>query len=273
MKLSFVSVLLTTSALCFFSCHKKDDEIKTPEVINTELSDGFTDSRKSINGYLYSCLQANQYSSASINYNMIGFATFSDPAKNLMGNFNHYNNINSISSSTNAGNIDVGDVYLATSFQKFSQGNFQLSYQQNLSSQNAFSPNPYWLTEGNGSFKPLNITIPKGYPVLNYNTVSISNISKSTDFTINFGNNISNYDSLIIILQDGMTSSGNKKKILAKGSQSVTFSAQELSYFSASNYGKLSFYAYNYSNITVNSKVNVFELGNQYIINSITIVN
>lgn len=271
MKASTINIIILGS-LFLFSCNKKKETIDEPENINTSLVDGLPENKKLINGYLYSSLQTYQYSSSSSYYYMNSYAIFSDPAKNLISTFNHYYNNKMFVQSIN-GNIDVGNVYInGITLPKSLQSNFEVYYTQGFnSSSNFFNYNATWSTEGNKSFKPINLSIGKGYPLISTNLISIGNsISKSSNYTINFGNNISNYDSLIVILEDG-NFNGKIRKTLPQNATSVTFTPQDMNVLSSSNYGKVGIYAYNYSYIILDSKVNILELSNQFTYNNIYI--
>ena len=135
------------------------------------------------------------------------YAAFSDPARNLLVPYNHYsNNKNFSNNNVGIGNIDVGIISLnGTTVNKNIQSNFEVYYGQNFNNNVSFlNLNANWLSEGNKTFKPLNIIINKGHPIIAVNSFSISTtISKNTNFTVNIGNNVTNYDSLIVILEDG----------------------------------------------------------------------
>lgn len=271
MKLLKINSLSIIALLFLFSCAKKEKPYEQPAVINTELSDGFPENIKAVNGYLYSGVQTYQYSTSSTNLYTFAYAAFSDPARNLLVPYNHYSNTKNFSNNVGSGNIDVGNVSLnATTVNKNTQSNFEVYYGQNFSNNvSFFNLNANWLSEGNKTFKPLNVTINKGHPTIAVNSIGIGNsISKSTDFTVNIGTNVTNYDSLIVILEDGNFNS-KIRKIVPKNSLSVTFTPQEMSFLNNTSYGKFGIYAYNYSNMTINSKVLVFELSNQYVLSNL----
>ena len=269
-KLSFI-ILSITSVVLLFSCHKKEKEPAQLELVNTEMTDGLPQNYKSINGYLYSGVQTYQYSSSSTYYYSFSYAAFCDPSKNLISSYNHYTN-NKNFSNVPLGNIDVGNVTLnGVNVFKNLQQNFEVSYQNNSSNINFLNYNASWKTDGNRTFKPIEVSINKGHPVILTSGLNIpTSIPKNSNFSINIGTNISNYDSLIVILEDGNWN-GKIRKVVPKNALSLTFTTQEMSILYTSNNGKITFYAYNYSNMTVDSKVTLFELSNQYILSSIYI--
>ena len=272
MKTSAISILIINASLLLFSCNKKEKAIEEPAPINKALSDGFPENIKVINSYLYSCVQTYQYSS-TIYYYSFSYAAFTDPAKNLLSTYNHYSNNKNFSSNGGGGNIDVGNVTLNGSFvSKNFPSNIEVYYRQNSNNNvNFLNLNAYWTSEGNKTFKSIDVIINKGHPTIAVNNLAISNsISKNTDYTINIGNNITNYDSLIVILEDGSWN-GRIRKTVPKNTTSLTFTTQEMSILNNTSNGKFNIYAYNYSNMTVDNKINVFELSNQYNVNNIYI--
>lgn len=250
------------------SCKKNDVMSSNLTPVNKDLTNGFPDNPSKINGYLYADIQTNAYNSSSSNISNFLFAAFSDPAKKLTSAYNHYQSSGSFSS---LGNIDVGSVALnGYSLFKNVQQNFSVWYS---SSYSLTYSSANWVTNGNGVFKPMNVNLNRGFPVINASLIPVNySISKNSDYTINIGNNVSNYDSLIVIFSDGSFSSiGNIKKTLPANSTSVTFKYQELSLLYSTSSARISIYAFNYSNNTVNDKVNLFELGNKLIFNGINL--
>lgn len=268
-KTSLIILSIATTAL-LFSCKKKEKEPEEPALINTSMDDGLPENYKSINGYLYSGIQTNQYSSSNISYYNFLYVAFCDPTKHLLSSFNHYSNQRNFSSNVPFGNIDVGNVTLNGSILWKSSSSSELFYTGNFNSSiNSLNYNAVWTTEGNKTFKPLNLSINKGHPIIVTSALNIpTSVSKNSNFTINIGNNISNYDSLIVTFESSNFNT-RIRKVLAKNSTSVTFTTQEMSILSTSSYATINFYAFNYSNMTIDTKINVFELSNQYIINNI----
>ncbi len=270
MKKTSLIILSIATAAMLFSCKKKEPEPEEPALINTSMADGFPENYKSINGYLYSGIQTYQYSGSSVNYYSFSYVAFCDPTKNLVSSYNHYTNQKNFSTNVPFGNIDVGNVTFNGANVWKSSSNFELFYGGNFNSNVTFlNYNAAWSTDGNKTFKPLNLSISKGHPIIVTSALNIAtSISKNSNYTINIGNNISNYDSLIILFEDG-NSIGKIRKVLAKNTTSVTFTPQEMSVLNTSSYARINIYAYNYSNMTIDSKINLFELSNQYYINNI----
>ncbi len=274
MKLQATLILTFASALLIVSCKKKSNVPPQPTIINTEMAYGLPENNKAINGYLYSCIQTNVSGSNSAVYYIYAYAAFSDPARNLINSYNHYTNTKVFAGNMTAagGNIDVGNVYVNNQNLNKSGGGSEFYYMYSQNNVNAINYAINWQHEGNKTFKPINTSLNIGYPTITTNSLVVNNsFSKGSDLTINLGNNITNYDSLIVSLNDGNLSRAIVKR-LPKNSTSVTFTAQDMMYlYTSSYYGQISFYAINYSNITIDSKVNIFELNNQYIRSNLTI--
>jgi hypothetical protein len=218
-------------------------------VINTSLANGMPADIQKINGYLY----------ADINYSNFNnsYSAFSDPAKSLVSTYNHRNN-NVQFSQPVLGNIDVGQVSFGGL--NLSRQNTGTSVMYEMSNSVGFQNN-VWTSDGNGTFKPLSINMARGFPVLNSNTYTFNTISKSSGFTVDIGNSVSNYDSVIVNLTDNYGGLVSKRYTNAG---IITFSSNDLVVLNSNSYGSFYVYAYNYANQTINSKVYVFELGNKF---------
>ena len=267
-------ILIIASALLIVSCKnkKKSAITDTPEAVNTEIVNGLPDNPKLVNGYLYSCNQTTKYAnSSSFYYSFYVYVAFSDPARNILATFNHFSNSKNFSSN-NGGNIDVGSVSLNQNTINKNFLSSELYYTSNLSGQSFSNTNASWSTVGNNTFKPINVSLSRGYPLINTNSLIVNTtVLKSQDLYINFGNYISNFDSLIVSLEDGM--SRVIKKTVPVGSNSVTFTTSDMINLNTSSYGKIKFVALNYSNMIINNKLNLFELNTQYSIESLNISN
>jgi hypothetical protein len=269
MKTITISILSISFSLFLFSCNNKEKKAEQPAVINKRLSDGFPENKKSVNCYLYSSFVVTKYASSSPNYGSYQYAIFSDPSKNLINSYSHYTNSKLFSQSA-SGNVDVGNVSFngQTIYKNLTN---EVYYTANYNSSIPFgSMSANWKTDGNKTFLPMDVTINKGHPIILSGNLNIGNsISKNSNFTLNISGNITNYDSLIVILEDGNWG-GKIRKTADINTSSLTFTPVDMSIFSTgSNYGKLSIYAYNYSNMTVNNKVTLFELSNQYLLSNI----
>jgi hypothetical protein len=259
---------LKITALCaclaFFSCKKTENKMpEEPELVTTELRNGFPDNPALIKGYFYASVKNYNYnSSGSIDVRC--YCILNDPAKDLLGTFEHFND--NIQFNGSAGNIAVGDVtFNNVSLKTNSFGN-SLNYTQNTSFL-SLPGSAVWKTEGNGSFKALNLNISRGFPVLvnTYtNTSQFYQVSISNGYKVELGNNVSNYDSLVVALS---FSGKTVKKRLITGAASVFFSSNELSVFSNNYSGLLTIYAYNYSTKMVENINYIFELSNKLQVN------
>lgn len=247
---AIIKFIMISCVLFCVSCKKPTHEQPAEELVTTEMKQGLPENPKLINGYLYAGytfdVNTNYYSRAL-------FSTFSDPAKNLLAGYNH--SLDQVPNFTKTGNIDVGQL----NFNGFNVNRNSTS--TNLFYFNSFSNLNYmniafWGFEGNGSFKPYQDSVTRGFPVV-LNTFSTSVISKS-GFTLTVTNLASNYDSLELVIN--RNSSNMIRKTVAAGVNTISFTASEMYFLSATNYGLLNLQAYNYSHKTVQNKLYVFEL-------------
>lgn len=238
-------------AIALYSC-QKNDTTEQP-LKNIALNNGLGDSPNKLNGYFFSSINktiSNNYTY----YNQQHFAFFGDPSRNLMINFNRLTGNEQIFDMAARSNVSVGQVTImnaaigsktATTYSSFT------NIYQNLENSN-FTIR----TEGNGSFKPLNLTITRGFPKINQFIIG-DTLSKGTDYQINKAL-FSNYDSVIVSINSPYS-------LYAKrfdANQEVFFSKEELSILNGSGY-TLNFMLFNYSNTTVESKTYLFELSNR----------
>jgi hypothetical protein len=247
-RLFFLSLPVLLALL--FACKKPKSIIPDqPAVVNTDLANGLPSDTKKINGYLFASVN---FSSDSYYYSI-----FSDPGKELAKTYNHRNNTIQFDQQV-LGNVDVGSVR---------QNGYTLSH-QNTGQSVIYSEAIYaapttviWTSDGNGSFKPLNVNVARGYPYISPNTYTPGTISKASGFSVDAGNYVSNYDSVIVSLSDNYGSTVTKGYTSAS---LITFSSSDLSGLNTNSYGSLNIFAYNYSNQTINSKVYLFEQGNKF---------
>ncbi|MEQ1734512.1 MAG: hypothetical protein ABL940_12625, partial [Bacteroidia bacterium] len=252
------------------ACKKTETLPEVIPVVNTPLTNGVPTDKKQ-NGYFYSALSAYSYTggSSSINYNVTYSAGFNDPEVSMPSSFNHYNN-NQIFISP--ANVDVGNISInGTNVNKNISNNNTVFYFGNTTTNAPANFSATWITAGNKTFVPLNVTLPRGYPIINYSALGIPvSMYRSAGYTLNFNNNIANYDSLIVILDNF---SGNKiRKVLTTSESTVTFTPQELSQFPYNSLS-MNIYTFNYTYQTVNNKKMVFESSNQYNVQSIYLYN
>jgi hypothetical protein len=163
------------------------------------------------------------------------------------------------------GNVSVGNVNMCGyNLNKSNTSSNSLQYTYNNSFSNDFSYSSAIYTDGNGSFKPINFSIPRGFPKVAAPTGTLT-VSKSAGLTLDISPYISNYDSVIVRFgTTGSTSTfGNPRKGISNNTSTVSFSSQELSSLYTGTYQYLSFMAYNYSNKMIDDKMYVFELSNK----------
>ncbi len=158
-------LLLVSTAIITIGCKKKTVVKEEVLPVNTELINGLPNWKKQ-NGYLFSIFSRSQYANSSNNptYGYTQYALFNDPEKIIAQSINHtiinfYPNF--------LANISVGKVTHNNNVLAQTNGGSSVTYYKNNSGQIINNNTPTtWTTEGNQSFKPLNITIARGYPVI-----------------------------------------------------------------------------------------------------------
>lgn len=251
--ITLISVLL---ALGFSACNKKESTTPTPPV-NVGINNGMGDGPTKIHGYLYASYKKTVYSGSG-NYfssNLYALANFGDPKRNLMSNFDHAKEGSTFFSGSDQPNVSVGTVnFSGLVFNNSSTTNYFMS-----STQYALSDlSPSWSTRGNGPFKPISISLPRLFPQIT-STSKGDTTSRNNDYTIQVSNFISNYDSVVVRIQN---TNFEVSKRIGKESNTITFTKGELASM-YSSYCTISYMAFNYSNMTVEDKKYVFELGNK----------
>lgn len=252
----FTLITLAVSAI-LVSCDKKDPpKPKAPEPVNTDMTPGMGNNSRNIHGYFYASYR--QSPSPNEGY-LTGFAVFGDPARHLMGLYDHYNdNERFSSSSTSRGNISVG----MTSFagRNLSENNnpgFNLSYRlHSFQTIYGFDYSCNWHTEGNGSFKPVDLSVDRGFPRIARTTdTPTMYINKSADFILDLKGLVSNYDSVYVRIP---SFNGFLEKRISATSSIIVFSQASLAQIF--NGTTMTIMAYNYSHKIINSKEYIFEL-------------
>jgi hypothetical protein len=267
MKMKYKSVgnllLFSCCLLISFSCEKKKTTTQDQSPITTELTSGFPSDLKKINGYFYAASRTN-FNNFNTSYGVNLYATFGDAARSLLSGFNHYTDSeqNNFFINKDRGNVNVGTIsFNGRSFAN--PGGASYSQYYNLNSANYSSQ---WVTEGNGSFKPINLVVQRGFPaIVQPSSTNSFSVSLSNDFIVNFQSFISNYDSVSVkISSDGSSSFYAIQKTVSSNTSFIKFTSGELSSkLSTTTYGNLIISAYNYSNKTIEDKVYVFELASK----------
>lgn len=245
-------------SVLFFSCKKKSDGKSTvdPPKVNKPLASGYPDDNRAINGYFYASLKAFSNSYFALNCYVI----VNDPAGDLINTYDHFSDFNIFGSSAAQGNISLGSIYFGSTQLLAQNGGNRITYRLNGSQSFTNSAVPVsWKTDGNGTFSAVNTTVPRGFPgvVNSPSSSSTYTLSKSNGLVLDVADIASNFDSLIVAIS--VSSSTVKRKVTA-GASTIVFSSNELSGFSANYTGYMYVYAYNYSNMTVEDKVYLFEL-------------
>ncbi len=251
--------LFAIVSLSLFSCKKTEIEAPSQTIAASgDFSNGVPSEK--INGYLYAC---------DNNYNNFGYLTnyavFSDPARMLYYNYNHREESTVTTGTDNIGNVSVGSLQFSGYNQySYYQGSNTLSYyySNNIYYQN-LTLSTAWLSEGNKSFAPINVTVPRGFPILKDSLILSSanrTINVQNGYNIVMNQFIGNYDSLYVKISNN---NGSFTQKMFTNSQAPSFSSDELkTIFSGSGItnGFVEIAAFNYSNKLISGKRFVFEL-------------
>lgn len=245
----FKFICFTTILVLIFTSCKKPETVNPgiPDAVNTPLQSGLPADSKNINGYLFAAISNTSFTSM--------YAVFADPGTNLMSTYDRYNH--TINGAGPDGNVDV----LSVSFNGqnlFRQlTNSRVFY---TSSTSAMMPvTGRWKTSGNSTFKAMDVTLERPFPTCSMGTFTTNYVSKSAGFTLDLSTMVNNFDSAIVVLSYGNTSITRRYTSAAI----VSFSASDLSPFVAGSSLNLYLHGFSYSYQTINSKVYLFELGNQ----------
>lgn len=251
--------ILCISGLLLTACQKpKPKPAPEPEEtpVTTDLQEGIPTSLV-VNGYLY----ANANSPAgSGNVSVRCHAVFSDPTRSLPGGFDHYNNVE----RQRLGNISVGDVVFNGEFLNEFNNETDLSY--NLFTNSfTFSYEASWNSQGNGTFKPLQQELPRGFPRINSSAIPLS-LKRSENLVFNASALCTSYDSLVVMLTGlGGSSSPRLRKAIFKSEAQLVFTSAELSSFLSSNQlsTQCQVFGFNYAHRMIENKSYLFELSDK----------
>ncbi|MBL7933691.1 MAG: hypothetical protein JNL60_17440 [Bacteroidia bacterium] len=247
------AALLVAGLSGLLACDKKEDEIEPkPEPVTTEIKKGFPENRRSIHGYLYACS-----SGGTTNPQLSVNAFFGDPARDLLGVFDHQNEQNIFSGGTGFPNVTVGNLYANGYLVNTSKNT---TFYNRVFSLSGLPSSVNWKSDGNKSFFAMDLNIPGQFPSVNQAALnSYSVISRSKELVLNFSNFISECDSVAVTFGYGGISSQYLRKCVRYSDGQIRFSSAELSNLSYSSI-MVSYSGFSYWSKVTNNKTFVFEL-------------
>ncbi len=259
---SIISLILFASA-----CKKKEFVQPDEPLLSSAQTKGLPQDKK-ISGYFYA-EQIKYFRQNNHDTYVFLYSAFREPAADLVAGYDHNSNNESASNSASFGNINVGRVIYNNTFTLSAQSipkKFAYSYASVIFPDTSAG----WSIEGNRTFGPIKISPSRGFPKLDdLDTAPFERVSK-TGFTLDIAHRASNYDSLVVIMEDYFSRIQIAKRI--GPSCAAIFSEEELkALYQWTPYGYITICAYNYSNIMIENRVYVFELAKKYTQN-ITIV-
>jgi hypothetical protein len=249
---------IVISTLFFVSCGKKElPEPEVPVTETTEIRQGLPAEPQKINGYLYAGLRVSRF---GMNYysNTVLFANFGDPDRNLIANFSHAmdQQIFTSGNSKNAPNVSVGRVYFnGLMLGGSGQTNYFISTPMDTL---LFEEPPEWVIEGNKTFEPFSVTLPRKGPDIINSLVNFS-LQVSNGYTLNMSDLLAGYDSAAVMISS-QSAFPAIYKATAVASPVISFSPSELVYLKNRTSSNIMILGYNYSSKTVAGKVYVFEM-------------
>jgi hypothetical protein len=240
--------LFLLSAVVVAGCEKEETSVNqnsTP--VNTDLQNGLPQNPQKINGYFYASKEQSG-SSSQVYYSSLAYATFRDPAGDLCQVFDHVTKNETFMQTKGVvfvGDVRAGDLLLDKS---------SLSYRTNG---NPSAPiEPFWRTDGNQSFHPLNVRLQKTYPQYkNPNQTLV--FSRSSGGEIVLDDIVQNADSVISLVAPFQPNFG--KRVAVRPGAKIIFTPEEVTNM-ARSYTTILVFSCNYSHITQNGKVYLFEL-------------
>lgn len=241
--------------LVFVCCRKKPAPVQEEIIVNTEMKNGLPADPKKINGYLFAghlLLSASNYTALNM------FASFADPQKNLIAGYDHlFNSV--IFNLAKSGNIDVGEVSFLSMIVHKNLFSNSLSYSTQNSTQVLPPFQAAWVTEGNRSFDPLNLTVPRGLPVNNVQSTA-DTLSISQNYIFDVSQHFSNYDSAMVMMYYGGAPWSLVPKRAGAETGAIKFFKEDFSGITPHTSGYMYYYAFNYSHQVISDKMYVFEL-------------
>ncbi len=247
-----LSVVFLFSILIFCSCEKETPPVAEPEAVTTEMSAGLPANSSSIHGYFYASYRHPGFSSGGY---YIAVAQFGDPARDLMSNFDHVNDVQSFNQEEDGRpNVQVNTVRFNQQ-QLISNNPGFMPYQLlNSGSQQDFSADVLWSIQGNKSFVAFERRVPRGFPSMQTSVTTYTAYLHSGDFVLDASSVAGNYDSLTLSLGFGPTPF---RAVVDKG-KNLVIPRSVLQSFSSSNI-QVKIKAFNYSHFVLKNKIYVFE--------------
>jgi hypothetical protein len=240
----------------FTGCKKEpvpEPEKHTP--LTTDLAAGMPPDPKRINGYLYMCQKVFRNGSSYYSQ-LIMTAGFGDPSRNLMAGYNYVTDQPVIvTDPEHRRNVSVGRV-TCNSAVMGNANNINYTYIQQLDTL-LFRENADWGIEGNGSFVPFKLRLPRATPEVISSSHDFS-LQISAGYTLDVSDLLINFDSAGVLFSYPNSFPPVYKSIVNPGTV-VTFSPGELSYLINRTFCNVTVMGFNYCHKTIEDKIYVFE--------------
>src|SRR4051812_8873823 len=161
-KLKSVSAVLIFAVFITISCKKETTPQKIQEPVTKEMSNGFPTNPSSINGYFYASYQLNSPPTSGYYF---ARASFGDPGRNLLANFDHSVETDVFTpNNDDRPNVQVNNVHLNNMPLTNSNSGFSAYFLENTGQSQPFFPDVTWKIQGNKSFVAFEKSVPRGFP-------------------------------------------------------------------------------------------------------------
>jgi hypothetical protein len=242
---------LFSVCLLLVCCKKPVIKDSEDQKVNITLRKGLPPDPDKINAYLYASYALDRVNGAGTMNRLTLFASFSDPAKELMMPVSHrYDYI--FQGSEFGGNVQVNELSFNNNIIKptvFGEQSVVYVFPtQNVTSSNNLSAR--WKHDGNRGFKPIDVLPERGF-VVPVNVAASFTLDADNGDTIKLNN--LNFDTLFVDIGSLIT------KTIVPPQSEVVFSREELSQLSTGGYG-INFSTFNYSSMVLDDKIYLFEL-------------
>jgi len=254
-----VQIVLILSLFLLIGCRKQEITVPEEEELKSEpMKKGIVNKCDSIHGYL-TAYQQFQLPNNNIIYQYNAY--FGDPARNLLSNYNRFENYSYAPEEQDRANLKLGSVqFNSTTLSWFAGQVSSYNYYQNNSTK--IKINPEWKVQGNKTFTGFTVNVDRGFPVIKDSTTITTHSLSTNSMIFDLSDHFENCDSMMVwITQSSGYYIPMIRRIVHSSQPVVTFSDIELSNLQAGYIYSLKFKAYNYSYFMKDNKRYVFEMG------------
>jgi hypothetical protein len=256
-KIAVSSCIAATVLL--LSCRKEAPELPEATVpVTTDQVSGVPQQPGTISAYLYAGYRKSLQPSNTFTQ-LVYNAFLGDPPRDLSSNFDRHTEMGRNTKTSNLPNVNVGTMFF-NGRQLSANGAVFYMGGTNSGSGPVNLDYALWESEGNKTFKPLSLTVARGFPSYT-GPVTTFTVRIKQGLTIDMNAMFSNYDSASVKLSTQNFPVVSVHKRGSVNSPVITFSKSELEFIKNYYSGLLQVCAFNYSHKTIEDKVHLIELG------------